>query len=257
MNLIFTMAGRGNRFVKAGITKPKYLLEIDKRSILEKVIGSFNLDHFSSITFICLKEHVRDYQIHLIIDKIIGSHKCINIIAIDKTTSGQAETAYFYLKNTNIENIVIFNVDTFFTKKLDLRNNFSENCSGSIQLFKTKFGNHYSFALPSPAEAGLKKLVKVTEKVRISPYASTGLYLFKNSKIFKTGFEKFMSNNGKKQHVESYISLVYEELIQNGKTISGFLCDSQNIKVVGTPREYRNFLNSKSINKRPDSTENS
>lgn len=242
MNLIFTMAGRGSRFVEVGVTRPKYLLEIDKCTILKKVIESFHLDHFSSITFICLKEHVKDYQIHLIIDKIVGSHNCINIIAIDKTTSGQGETAYFYLKETNLENIVIFNVDTFFMRKLDLRNNFSENCSGSIQLFETKFGDHYSFALPSPAGGGLKKIVKVTEKVRISPYASTGLYLFKNSKVYNTGFEKFMSNKREKKYVESYISLVYEELIQSGKTISGFLCDPQNVKVVGTPQEYRNFL---------------
>ncbi|MDC3090366.1 sugar phosphate nucleotidyltransferase [Paracoccaceae bacterium] len=257
MNLIFTMAGRGRRFVEVGITQPKYLLEINKRSILEKVIGSFNLNHFSSITFICLKEHVRNYKIHLIIDKIIGSHKCVNIITVNETTGGQAETAYFYLKETNIENIVIFNVDTFFEKKLDLRNNFSEHCSGSIQLFKTKFGEHYSFALPSPGKAGLKNLIKVTEKVRISPYASTGLYLFKNSKIYNSGFEKFISNKNKKKYAESYISLIYEELIQSGKTISGFLCDPRDIKVVGTPQEYSNFLKSKSIDKISDSKKNS
>ena len=241
------MAGRGSRFIDAGITLPKYLLEIDESIILEKVIASFDLDHFLSVTFICLKEHVSEYRLHKTINKAVGSHENINIIAIDDTTGGQAETAYVYLKDNYIENIVIFNVDTFFIEKLDLRDSFNEHCSGSLQLFETEFGEHYSFALPSPTEQGLANIIQVTEKVRISHYASTGLYLFKNSHIFNAAFEKFISDEANNSHTESYISLIYEELIRGGATIAGFLCDEKNIKVAGTPLEYENILLNKSI----------
>jgi NDP-sugar pyrophosphorylase family protein len=241
MNLVFTMAGRSSRFFNTGYTLPKYLLKIDNETMLSKVMNSFDLKSFQTITFICLKKHLHKYRLHEIINKLTKPHPNINIFAIDEITSGQAETAHVFLKNNYLENIVIFNVDSFYSEKQNLNEQFSSDCSGSIQVFESIIGEKYSYVMPSSGKTGLDKLVRVTEKVKISNFGSTGLYLFKNSNIFCEGFNKLFCKVTEGSVVESYVSLIYQELIESGHLISGFMVNKNIFHVVGTPEEYTSY----------------
>ena len=243
MHLILTMAGKGSRFSKVGYTTPKFLLKIGDDIVLNKVLLSFDLEQFESITFICLQEHLHTFKLHEIIYKLTLPHPNINIVSIDKVTNGQAETASIFLKKNFLENIVIFNVDSFYSEKILLDNMFIDNFAGSIQVFNSICGDQYSFVLPSSKSAGLNNIIAIEEKVKISNYASTGLYLFKNSEVFCKGFEGVLKKVKLGFFSETFVSLIYKELLEMGYKISGFETNASTFHVVGTPNEYKKYCN--------------
>jgi dTDP-glucose pyrophosphorylase len=75
----------------------------------------------------------------------------------------------------------------------------------------------------------------VTEKIRISPYCSTGLYYFKHIKlIVDFGIEYINEVKG-----EKFIAPFYNKLINNGLNIQSGLELKSDFVLCGTPEEYR------------------
>ena len=55
LNVLIPMAGEGSRFVKAGYTFPKPLIEINKKPMIQFVIENLALD--ANFVFLVRKEH--------------------------------------------------------------------------------------------------------------------------------------------------------------------------------------------------------
>lgn len=237
---VIPMAGLSSRFFKAGYDLPKYQLELPSGDNMFKwSLKSFK-NYFSSDLFVFV---VRDvYETISFVGKCATELGILNfeIVILDRETIGQAETVYLGIENSVKakksldESLYVFNIDS-------CRHNFEkpdwvESCDGYLEVFKG-VGDHWSFVQISD-----NKVVKTTEKERISDLCSNGLYYFKTIADYQKLTEYYIENKYF-VHGELYIAPMYNYLINAGLDIRVNLIDQNQIEFCGTPDEYRDICN--------------
>ena len=234
VNLVIPMAGRGQRFVDAGISTIKPLIRAHDKYLFEWAIQSFNnLPAQFNIHLYCivLTEHIHEQQIDKIITK---TYPNATIIPLAQTTRGQAETVLLAKPFLKPElPLLIFNNDTYFQSKTLPTILTTATHDGAILCFESNLPK-YSYAQTDTTG----KVLKTTEKVVISPYASNGLYYFKNGYDFFNTVESMIS--AQDTHAgEYYVIPVYNKLITQKKQIQMVLVEKNYI--FGTPEELELF----------------
>ena len=235
INIVIPMAGRGERFTKAGYEEPKPLIKCFDKYMFEWAACSFDFLKSSEFkiryTFVILKGHAIEWKLDEIIkDKYPGSV----VVIIDEVTGGQAETvlkAKEYINNLN--KLIIYNVDTYSLTPSLLETISGLNVDGVIPCFKSN-NPRYSFAKSD----NNNNVLEVAEKVAISDNASTGLYYFRRGRDFIWAAEN-MIDEGLKENNEYYVIPVYNKLIELGKIVKVVNCDEY--WVLGTPEELESF----------------
>lgn len=231
--IVIPMAGLSSRFFKAGYTLPKYMLDLDGKTVFEWSVSSFyqhfKTDHFLFIIF----DHFNT-KIFVENELLKMGIENYTIVTLKEYTKGQADTVYQGIENLDLDTeLYIFNIDSRLNSFEKLKNN--DDIDGYLEVFKGE-GEHWSFILPGED----KHVLKTTEKERISEFCSNGLYYFKSSKIFskkvKFALDKFNGN-------EIYIAPLYNDYIQEKKVITYKEVDLKSIEFCGTPKEYIDTLN--------------
>ena len=145
--ILITMAGLSSRFTKAGYQLPKYMLELNGKSVFEWSVSSFhNYFKTEAFTFVIRNNSkIRNYVEDKI--KILGIAN-FNIIELNSDTRGQAETAYLALKNDEEDfPVIVFNIDTI---RYDyIKPDFINECAGYLEVFYDE-ADHWSFIEPGP-----------------------------------------------------------------------------------------------------------
>lgn len=234
MIIIFPMAGLSSRFTKAGYDKPKYMLSLKGHSVFFHAVNGFK-KYFNEFQFLFIYRDIQDTKNFIQKEcKKLGllSYQSIKL---DKETLGQAHTVMLGLQKANIndnESILIFNIDTF-------RSNFSlpttldlSKIDGYLEVFQAQ-GEQWSFVLAGEND----RVIKTTEKERISNLCSSGLYYFKNILEFKQAFYT-MQNHNDLSKGEFYIAPMYNYLIKKGLLIKYHKISLDEIVFCGTPDEY-------------------
>ncbi|AXP09030.1 glycosyltransferase family 2 protein [Campylobacter hepaticus] len=238
MIIIFPMAGLSSRFTKAGYDKPKYMLDLRGYSVFYHVVNSFKR-YFNEFEFLFIYRDIQDTKNFIQKEcKKLGllSYQSVKL---DKETLGQAHTVMLGLKKANIsdnESILIFNIDTF-------RPNFSlptildlSKIDGYLEVFEAE-GDQWSFVLTDEND----RVIKTTEKERISSLCSSGLYYFKSVLEFKQTFDIMRDKNDLSKN-EFYIAPMYNYLIKKGLLIKYHIISLDEIVFCGTPDEYENLI---------------
>lgn len=208
MNIVIPMAGRGSRFKDVNIKTPKMLINVLGRPMLYWALDSLSKINYSKITFICLKEHIEDYQL----DQIIYTYtKKARIIVINSPTNGQPETVYQARSKLYLDRpLLIYNCDTY--TDVSIKQNLkiaSSSYDGILYVFKS---NDPSLSYVEVKDNGL--VMNILEKKRISHYASTGLYYYANTRIFIDAVERVRGYLPTLE--EMYVAHVYNYLIEKG-----------------------------------------
>ena len=226
------MAGKGQRFIDQGFDSPKYLLNINDRSMLEWSIESLPLEISSKIIFIILSSHEEKYNVVNFIKKKYSEKYSLHFYLINEVTRGQAETVLsaWHLISKN-ERLLIFNIDTSFYSKT-LKGNLLKKCDGLVGTFNSRL-KQYSYA-----KVLNNKVTETAEKKVISNYALTGLYMFSDPYSFHESATKYLQIN-KTTHNEFYIAPLYNELIEQNKNI--IIDEVNDINILGTPEELKIF----------------
>lgn len=243
MNLVIPMAGRGSRFEKEGYEKPKFYLTIEDKTLLEYSLESLPFKSANKIIFIILNEHEIKWNVSAFIKSKYGDLN-LEFVFLKDVTRGQSETvlAAEKLINNN-EQLLIYNIDTYFRSNTLEKNVLSKDCDGYIGAFEDE-EDKWSFAKTD--ENGW--VIETTEKVPISTHALTGMYHFSQGKDFVRVAKKAIKNNDKVKN-EFYIAPLYNQLIKEGKKFKlDFVAD---FVALGTPQDFehaksekRNNLNS-------------
>lgn len=243
MNIIITMAGEGSRFRKIGINKPKHEIIAKNKTLFEWSIISLKYFFDNSSFIFITRTGTKDFIIKKAEELGI---KQIQVIEITHLTRGQAETTMLALEHChNDDGILIFNIDTHLNVSAsDLKPLQMRQYDGWLQTFKAP-GDHWSFAAVDKEN----KVIAVTEKKRISDFASTGLYYFKSASLFKRLFEQY-SENIFSAYGEIYIAPLYQYLINEKGSVGHSCIDFNKVIALGTPQEVARFdenflLNSK------------
>lgn len=231
------MAGLSSRFLKAGYTKPKYMLEINKESVFIRAVSSFKC-FFNIHKFLFIYRNINDTKnfIKQECKKIqLQNYECVEL---DKETLGQAHTCYLGLLGySKDESILIFNIDTF-RLNFSLPNTFDINkIDGYLEVFKAS-GEQYSFV---KTLNNSNKVIQTAEKMRISNLCSTGLYYFRKCGEFKEIFIQMQHANDTSKN-EFYIAPMYNYLIAKGMDIRVFEISINDIIFCGLPSEYEALI---------------
>ena len=140
--IVIPMAGHGRRFKDAGISKPKFMIEVKNKTLFEWSLDSLPLEISRKIIFICLEEHEKEFNVGKFIKDIMNqkySNLSYELVYLEKTTRGQVETVLHAKQLIDSEStLIIYNIDTYFTstrlksKILTLKN---QNIDGILGCF--------------------------------------------------------------------------------------------------------------------------
>lgn len=231
INVVVPMAGMGKRFSDVGYTLPKFLIDVNGRPMIERVVNSLGIK--ANYIYIVQQEHYETYNLNRLLNYITPGCK---IVTVNGITDGAARTV---LSCENLINnnspIIIFNSDQiiewdsfdFYYKMLTL------NSDGGIATFKAD-SNKWSYAR---SEDG--RVVEVAEKIKISDDATAGVYYWKHGSDFVKYAYKMIEKNIRINN-EFYVAPVYNEAILDGKQIYPY----EIIKMwgVGTPEDLGTYL---------------
>jgi UDP-N-acetylglucosamine diphosphorylase / glucose-1-phosphate thymidylyltransferase / UDP-N-acetylgalactosamine diphosphorylase / glucosamine-1-phosphate N-acetyltransferase / galactosamine-1-phosphate N-acetyltransferase len=230
------MAGRGSRYANAGYSTPKPLIEIKGKPMLYHAFQSVKDVQYEKVIFIALREHEERYGVHeLIKNKIVREFE---LVLLDDITEGQLCTV---LKATPLvqpnQSILIAAADSY------IESNIAEelkNCDADGLISVTNLaGEQWSFAKTNAKG----EVVEVAEKKRISDYASTGIYYFKNRIKFEQLATELIQNKETTKG-EYYIMPMYNKLIAEGAHI--VLSHAKAMWDMGTPEakmKFETYLN--------------
>ncbi len=225
LTIIIPMAGLGSRFYNKGYTDPKPFIKVDGKYMIQKVIDNIGIVSDNYI-FIMRKEH-EEYM-----DKFIKELKNVTIIYISELTEGAACTILKAEEYMNPDDqLLLVNSDQYLEWDPFEFLLHSQNFDGCISVFKeTENSEKWSYAKID--ENGLVE--SVSEKKRISEFATTGVYYYKYSSDF-IKCAKQMIDKKIKVNNEYYTCPVYNEAILNGLKIGIKLCDK--MWSLGTPED--------------------
>jgi dTDP-glucose pyrophosphorylase len=227
---VIPMVGKSSRFYNAGYKKPKYMLELNGRSVFSHSILSFE-KYFKTdeFLFIVKKHYDTPSFVEEEIQRLGIRHSKIKII--DRDTEGQAETVYIGLNGVlDATPIFIFNIDTF--RHTYSKPDFIKQCDGYLEVFKGD-GENWSFIEPGENQ----RVAKTTEKERISDLCSDGLYYFRKKLFFDEVFSRAWENK-KTTKGEYFIAPLYNDMIKNGADVRYQLVTKEQIIFCGTPEEF-------------------
>lgn len=226
-SLVLCMAGLNTRFHDVGFDIPKYLLPWGENTVIYEILK--NLGKFEQVILLVNK---RDYYFK---SKLIGQIESLGLsednIKYIGDTNGQAHTSYIgssLLKNQD---------DVFFVHNSDtilLGREFSEIektiADGYVDVFVAN-NPKYSYVR---SKDGL--VTEIVEKSPISPFASSGLYGFKNPRLYQKIYENLSFNF---VGDEMYIANIFSYMIENNYSITlNELNNKYETLVLGSPQEY-------------------
>lgn len=103
------MSGRGSRFVEAGFSLPKPLIDVNGKPMIQRVVENLNIE--GRYIFLVLREHYDRFDLKTILPGICGKNPC-EIVIVENITEGAACTCLLAEKfiNNNDE-LIIANSD--------------------------------------------------------------------------------------------------------------------------------------------------
>lgn len=233
MKVIITMAGEGSRFKKVGYKIPKHEIEVKGKSLFEWSMLSL-LNFFNEEFIFIVRKNNYNKEVIEKLCKKLGIEK-FKFKEIEILTDGQATTAFLCDSLIdNEEDILIYNIDTYISGNEILKEEMIKY-DGYIPVFKSE-GEKWSF-IKLDSEG---KIIDVVEKIRVSELGSIGLYYFKSWRDYKNIYLKY-KDEIKVKYKEVYIAPMYHYLIEENKNIGYIILKNENIHVLGTPEDLKNF----------------
>ena len=229
--------GEGSRFVKEGYTFPKPLIDVQGKPMIQTVVE--NLDFQCEYIFLVRKEHLDKYD--GMVDTLSRiTNNSFKHVVVDELTEGAACTALLAEKLiNNDEDLLIANSDQYVEYQPQ---NFSslKHMTNVDSIVFTFNAVHPKWSFVKMNSRGF--VTEVAEKKPISNIATCGIYWYRKGSDFvkyaKSMIEKDIRVNG-----EFYIAPVYNELIEDGKTLVPFYVNK--MWGLGTPEDLRLYLESK------------
>lgn len=240
LNILIPMAGYGSRFLKAGYTFPKPLIEIENKPMIQWVIECLNIN--ANYIFIIQKKHQTNFNIRSLLNTLRPNCK---IIEINKVTEGAACTALLAKKFINNDNpLLIANSDQYFewSSNKTMYEFTNKKLDGGILTFEA-YHPKWSYA---KINDDTNLVTEVAEKNVISKHATVGVYYWKKGSDFVRYAEKMIEENTR-VNSEFYICPVYNEAIKDNKRIS--ISKVNKMHGLGTPEDLHAFLQINKINK--------
>ncbi len=224
MNIIVPLAGKDSNFESRGMIKP--LTKVQGKEII-KWISESRPFSFENAIFLILKEHDEKFNFSNNLKKLFG--KKIKIIILDTLTEGSPQSILKaeHLINNEEELIIdlgdqyldLTGFDKFMFKEFMKPDN--EKIDGAIPTFESYYFNRGYMVV----ENGFVKKVFEKDISPISTHSTACISYFKKGSDF-VKYAKLMIEKKQVAANGAYLpSLVYNEMIEDGKKIKTFPCE--------------------------------
>lgn len=242
MQVVIPMAGLGSRFSTYGFTTNKYLLPLDTEltPMIELAITSLCLKNCKYI-FIIRDETVKD-----ILFPLCKKHNIeYTVLVIDELTEGPASTVYCarHLIDPCLP-LIVSNSDQVLSWDSEKFLKTCEIYDGTILTYTPD----YEITLGSVDKHSFARIdddtvVECAEKIVLSDKALVGVHYFKRASTFFESYEYMKSKNMRAPNGEFYLSLVYQAMIENGKSVGYHqLINPEYFQPTGEPQDYFKYL---------------
>lgn len=234
MNLLIPMAGAGSRFVAAGYTTPKPLIDVLGQPMVVRVVQEATFPPCQKI-FLVQWDHIRKHSAAATLrDHFPDCH----IVPVQGVTQGAACTTL--LARDLIDNndpLVIMNSDQIihWDAAGGLEWMMGAPSSGGIVTFWDRDRNpKWSFA-----EVEDNWVNRVAEKEPISQWATAGIYVWCRGRDYVAAADQMILND-QRVNGEFYVCPVYNTAIKQGHRFRTF--PVQEMMGLGTPEDLDAYL---------------
>lgn len=234
MNLLIPMAGAGQRFVDAGYTVPKPLIDVEGLPMVVRVVKEAGFPDCQKI-FLVQYDHFRSHGAATILEEHFPGCR---IIPVQGVTQGAACTTLLARGLIdNDEPLVIMNSDQIihWDAAGGLEWMLEEPSSGGIVTFQDPERNpKWSFA-----QVEDNWVRRVAEKDPISDQATAGMYVWRRGRDYVSAAEQMILAD-ERVNGEFYVCPVYNTAIQQGHRFRVF--PVQEMMGLGTPEDLYTYV---------------
>ncbi len=233
MVVVIAMAGEGKRFAEIGIREPKYAIVARGKPLFDWALSSvapwFERAQFRFVARQGVAEFINERC------RVLGIRSS-SIVALSAPTDGQATTVLNGIEDLDArEAMLIYNIDTHLIAGALSADDIDPGDAGWVALFRAP-GTHWSFASLDPNG----RVLDVSEKVRISDFASIGLYYFQSIQLFEDAY-KARAASTIERYGELYVMPLYHHLLEQGLPVGSTVVRSDEVIPLGTPEELARF----------------
>jgi CTP:molybdopterin cytidylyltransferase MocA len=223
------MAGQGSRFLRAGRTEPKPLIEIAGRPAFWWATESVRKAvPVKEMVFVVLQEHVRAFGID---QRLLESYPAAHVVTVPGLTGGAAESAAVGVAAVRSERpIAINDCDHAFVAGDALREltaALGNKASGGLVGFRATSPGYSYVAIDA---AGV--VTETVEKRVVGELAIAGCYLFASAQTYLSALARYRDEC---PYPELYLSGIYNVLIRNGARVE--FRELADHMAFGTPEE--------------------
>ena len=241
MNVIITMAGHSRRFKSAGYTKPKFLIPIDGKPMIEHVVSMF--DYTDKFHFVINQEQIRSHP--FLPEFLDGLSVDTTLTVLAPHEIGPTYSALQVAGISDDDEVILSYCDFFVDWDYQLFKRTVHGYDGAIPSFKgfhpASFGEtYYAYMRVN----GDNEMLELREKrsftsERHNEHASVGIYYFRNWKLFSK-YSNQVLDNYKETLPEAYASLHFNHMVEDHLKVKVFQVN--NFICWGTPEDLDQYL---------------
>lgn len=237
LNIVIPMAGAGSRFIAAGYTFPKPLIDVNGKPMIQLIVENLKPKCEHRFIFICRGEHYEQYSLPQIFSHVAGSN--YESIQLNDLTAGAATTVLTATDYINSDDdLLIANSDQLVDIDINDYIEFSRKSKvdGTILTFPASHPK-WSYARIDKK----KKVLETVEKKVISDHATVGIYYFSKGRDYVQGAFSMIEKNIRVNN-EFYVCPVYNELILKDKEVKIWEIKAKQMHGLGTPEDLNQYL---------------
>ena len=214
------MSGMSSRFTNAGYTVPKFMIEVDGKTIIQHIVELYPVD--SDFLFVINDDHAKDEELLEYLEGLEIDQ--LNICSIPVHKKGpvySVQNFEHYIEDDEqvIVNYCDFSMDWDYYDFEEFVN--TNDCDGCVVCY-TGFHPHMlgsdNYAFCKVDEDNTIQEIREKQPFtndKMSEFASTGTYYFRKGSYVKKYFHELMEKEITVNN-EYYVSMVYNLLIEDG-----------------------------------------
>lgn len=243
MQIIIPMSGFGERFRRAGYSRPKPLIEIEGRAIIEHVVDLFPGE--KDITFVCNEDHLKApaFRMEEILMRAAPSAR---IAAVASRKLGPIDAVLRGVPDLDPDKPTIVNYCDFTCvwDWADFKSFAADTrCAGAIPCYRG-FHPHslgstfYAYVRESGLWAhDIQEKKPFTDEPK-TEFASSGAYYFDSGRRMKGAFEETI-RRGLLVNGEYYVSMAYKPMFERGEKVAVY--EIPYFMQWGTPEDFEEY----------------
>lgn len=243
MKIVIPMTGMGRRFLNAGYTDPKPLIQAQGKSIIEHIIQNFSAQ--DSFVFICNEIHLKTTSLAEVLANAAPRQQILTIAAHQKGPVYAVDQIADHLENH--EPVIVNYCD--FNWKWDYEHFCQRMKDTRVDGAVIGYRGFHPHLLGPNLYAGCRtdaheRLLEIREKFsftenKMDSFHSSGTYYFSRGALLKDYFKRTLQDSSLEINGEYYVSVVYKKMLQDHLNLSvyeiPYFCQW------GTPQDLKEF----------------